>query len=83
MKEKYDSGYAALYLYRCRQESASYQSADKTMFKRLLEIDWKFGVSKSEQLFYCLQEIIPPDFLEVFEIILMMANYLFRSFFRF
>ena len=58
-------GYANVYLWRCNQESKSNDEIDIDVYKMLVELDTKLGVSVSEQLFGCLHKTTRWDIIKV------------------
>ena len=48
------SGFAALYLERCDEETKEADEIDIELYARLVELDAKVETSSSEQLFECL-----------------------------
>ena len=47
-------GYAEVYLWRCNEESKSNDEIDIDVYKMIVELDTKLGVTASEQLSRCL-----------------------------
>ena len=58
-------GYAEYYLSECWDESELKNEADVTVYKQLLEIDAKLGITPSEQLYWCLHYSPRKDLIEV------------------
>ena len=58
-------GFAEVYLWRCNEESKSNDAIDIDVYKILVELDRKIGVTVSEQLFRCLVRTSRLDIIEV------------------
>ena len=58
-------GYASYYLRKCWDESKLKNKADVKVYKQLLEIDSKLGITQSEQLRRCLCYSPRKDLIEV------------------
>ena len=58
-------GYANYYLQECWDESELKNKADVSIYKQLLEIDSKLGITQSEQLFRCVKYSLRMDLIEV------------------
>ena len=58
-------GYANVYLWRCNQESKSKDEIDIDVYKILVEVDSKLGVTTFEQLYRCLSYTSRLDIIEV------------------
>ena len=58
-------GYANVYLWRCDKESKSNDEIDIDVYKMLVELDTKLGVTTSEQLYKCLVCTSRLDIIEV------------------
>ena len=58
-------GYADVYLWRGDKESNSNDEIDIDVYKMLVELDTKLGVTASDQLFRCLTKTSRPDIIEV------------------
>ena len=58
-------GFAEVYLWRCNEESKSNDEIDIDVYKMLVELDTKLGVTTSEQLYKCLFHTSRLDIIEV------------------
>ena len=58
-------GYTHIYLWRCNEESKSNDEIDIDVYKMLVELDTKLGVTTSEQLYKCLCYTFRLDIIEV------------------
>ena len=58
-------GYANYYLQKCWEESELKNKADVTIYKQLLEIDSKLGITESEQLVWCVFHSLTIDLIKV------------------
>ena len=58
-------GYAHYYLQKCWDESELKNKADVAVYKQLLEIDSKLGITQSEQLFKCVFFTVRIDLIKV------------------
>ena len=58
-------GYANVYLWRCDHDSKSNDEIDIDIYKMLVEVDSKLGVTTSEQLYRCLFHTSRLDIIEV------------------
>ena len=59
------TGFAEYYLTKCWESSILMNKADVTLYKQLLEIDAKLGLTQTEQLFICVFRTLRMDLLEV------------------
>ena len=59
------AGFAYYYLAECWDHSKSINKANVTLYKQLLEIDTKLGITQSEQLFACLLKTLRMDLIQV------------------
>ena len=59
------AGFASYYLEKCWDSVLVMNTADLMVYKQLLEIDAKLGITQSEQLFACLSETFRIDLIEV------------------
>ena len=57
--------YSSYYLQRCWDESEVENKADVTIYKQLIEIDAKLGLTQSEQLFSCVFYSLRMDLIKV------------------
>ena len=58
-------GYAHVYLWRCNEESKSNDEIDIEVYKMLVELDTRLGVTVSEQLYTCLFRTSRLDIIKV------------------
>ena len=58
-------GYANVYLRRCNEESKSNDEIDIDIYKMLVEVDSKLGVTTSDQLYKGLRHTSRLDIIEV------------------
>ena len=58
-------GYAHVYLWRCNEESKSNDEIDIDVYKMLVELDTKLGVTASDQLYRCILKTSRLDIIEV------------------
>ena len=63
-KKKNFIGYAHVYLWRCNGENRT-NEIDIDVYKKLVELDSKLGVTFSEQLYKCLYYTSQLDIIEV------------------
>ena len=58
-------GFAHAFLWRCDQESKTYDDIDVQIYKRLVELDTRLGTTNSEQLYRCLRNTTRWDIIKV------------------
>ena len=58
-------GFAHYYLQKSWDESELINTANKTVYKQLLEIDTKLGTTQTEQLFWCVFNALRTDLIKV------------------
>ena len=61
----YGYSYAELYLSKCWDENEMINNADVTIYKQILEIDLKLGVTHTQQLFDCVYHSYRIDLIKV------------------
>ena len=66
LREKFGYvGYANYYLRGCWDDSELKNKADVEIYKQLLEIDAKLGTTQTEQLFWCVNNSLRIDLIQV------------------
>ena len=58
-------GFAEAYLWRCNEESKSNDEIDIDVYKKLVALDTRLGVTASEQLYKCLLKTSRSDIIQV------------------
>ena len=65
LREKDIYGFAAIYLWRCYQESNTSNEVDIENYTVLAELDFQLGTTASEQLFHILNQTTQLDIIKV------------------
>ena len=65
VRRKDIAGYASYYLKKCWNSYDLENHADVTVYKQLIEIDSKLGITQTEQLFACLFQTVRMDIIKV------------------
>ena len=65
LREKGWTGFADVYLWRCKEESKSNDEIDKELYAELVKLDTRLGIRASEQLYKCLENTTRSDIIKV------------------